>query len=70
MNENVPFTVDVDHICMFRPYAKGTLLQMKYLDSSGYPAILEVSEDYETVKRRLANFYKPLENISGWPYGE
>ena len=32
--------------------------------------ILEVRESYETVKRKLADFHKPLENISGWPYGE
>uniref|UniRef100_A0AAU8HZS8 Uncharacterized protein n=1 Tax=Klebsiella phage FKP3 TaxID=3231233 RepID=A0AAU8HZS8_9CAUD len=31
---------------------------------------LDTMEELETAKRRIADFYKPLENVSGWPYGE
>ena len=65
-----PFIVDPADIRMVHKWMDGAMIQMRYLNSDGGYAELEVVESYETVKRKLSEFYKPLENISGWPYGE
>lgn len=65
-----PFVIDPSDVRMVYKWMDGAMLQMRYLNGDGGYAELEVVESYETVKRRLADFHKPLENVSGWPYGE
>lgn len=59
-----PFVIDPADIRLVYRHLDGAMLATTWGEE------LEVSESYETVKRRIANFYKPLENVSGWPYGE
>lgn len=63
------FSVDPEHIIMFTENIDGATIHLSW--EGKYPeTAFDVSESYETVKRKLADFHKPLENISGWPYGE
>lgn len=59
-----PFTIDPANIRLVYKHLDGSMIATTWGEE------LEVSESYETVKRKLADFHKPLENISGWPYGE
>lgn len=59
-----PFVIDPADIRLVYRHLDGSII------TTSWQGEIEVVEDYETVKRRIADFYKPLENISGWPYGE
>ena len=65
-----PFTVNPDDIRRVSKWGENTMIQMNWKNGDGGYEEIEVSEGYETVKRRIANCYKALENVSGWPYGE
>lgn len=64
MDTEEPFIIDPADIFVCSKHLNGCMIR------TAWGEYITVSESYETVKRRLANFYKPLENISGWPYGE
>lgn len=64
MHTEDPFVINPADIRLVYRHLAGAILATTWGEE------LEVSESYETAKRRIADFYKPLENISGWPYGE
>lgn len=62
-----PFIINPNDIRRVSKWGENTMIQVR---GEGSYEEIQVSEGYATVKRRIADFYKPLENVSGWPYGE
>lgn len=65
-----PFVIDPAEIRMFHKWGDGTMLQMRFLNGDGGYTEFEVTEDYETVKRKILDHKvkEPLEAFIGWPY--
>lgn len=64
MDTEDPLVIDPKDIRLVYKHLSGCIIRTSWNEE------LLLSESYETAKRRIADFYKPLENISGWPYGE
>lgn len=63
-----PFVVDPNDIRRISKWGSGAMIQMSWKNGDGGYEEIEVSESYETVKRRLSEFHYPHANVSGYPY--
>lgn len=61
-----PFLIDPHQIVKVDKWMSGAMIHMNWTHTDD--KALEVTESYDTVQRKLDDFYLPNRNYSGYPY--